>query len=169
MPRVVEGTFDGSGLRIGIVVARFNEFASAALLQAALDSLREHGVADDAVEVAWVPGSFELPLVARRLARSDRFQAVIALGAVIRGDTAHFEYVAGEAAGGIARVAYETGVPVIFGVVTADTVEQVMERVGPGRNKGWDAALAALEMATLLRQLDHPAASASVRTRAGFR
>jgi len=148
---VYEGHLIGEGLRIGIVVSRFNEFISNKLLSGALDALRRHGVAEQDIDVAWVPGAFELPLVARKLAASERYQAIICLGAVIRGATPHFEYVAGESAKGIAQVSLQTGLPVIYGVVTADTLEQAIERAGTKMgNKGWDAGEAALEMANLM-------------------
>jgi 6,7-dimethyl-8-ribityllumazine synthase len=151
---VYEGHLIGEGLRIGIVVSRFNEFISNKLLSGALDALRRHGVAEQDIDVAWVPGAFELPLVARKLAASERYQAIICLGAVIRGATPHFEYVAGESAKGIAQVSLQTGLPVIYGVVTADTLEQAIERAGTKMgNKGWDAGEAALEMANLMRTL----------------
>ncbi len=154
MGRTFEGTLVGSGLRFGIVVSRFNEFITRRLLEGALDGLRRHGVEEDAVDVAWVPGSLEIPVVARRLAQSGQYDAVICLGAVIRGATAHFDYVAGGAANGIASVALETGVPVIFGVITTDTIEQAIERAGTkAGNKGYDAALSAIEMANLMRTL----------------
>lgn len=151
---VYEGKLLGAGLRFGLVVSRFNEFISRKLLEGALDALSRHGVAQEDIEVAWVPGAFEIPLVARRLAESGRFQAIICLGAVIRGATPHFEYVAAEVAKGIALVGLETGVPTLFGVLTTDTIEQAIERAGTkAGNKGFDAALAAMEMANLLRQL----------------
>jgi len=150
-----EGSLIGSGLKVGIVVARFNELLSSRLLGGARDALGRHDVAEDAVDVAWVPGSFELPLVARKMAGSGRYDAVIALGVLIRGATPHFEYVAAEASKGIARAALDSGVPVVFGVVTADTIEQAVERAGTkAGNKGWDAALAAIEMVNLLKALD---------------
>lgn len=154
MGTVYEGKLLGVGLRFGLVVSRFNEFISRKLLEGALDALGRHGVAPEDIEVAWVPGAFEIPLVARRLAESGRYQAVICLGAVIRGATPHFEYVAAEVAKGIALVGLETGVPTLFGVLTTDTIEQAIERAGTkAGNKGFDAALAAIEMANLLRQL----------------
>ncbi len=154
MGTVYEGKLLGAGLRFGLVVSRFNEFISRKLLEGALDALGRHGVAPEDIEVAWVPGAFEIPLVARRLAESGRYQAVICLGAVIRGATPHFEYVAAEVAKGIALVGLETGVPTLFGVLTTDTIEQAIERAGTkAGNKGFDAALAAIEMANLLRQL----------------
>jgi 6,7-dimethyl-8-ribityllumazine synthase len=150
----VSGRLTGDGLRIGIAVSRFNELISERLLAGAQDCLRRHGVEDQSVDVVWVPGSFELPLIARELACSRRYAAVICLGAVIRGATAHFELVAGQAAAGIARVALDTGVPTIFGVLTTETIEQALERAGTkSGNKGYEAALSALEMADVLRQL----------------
>jgi 6,7-dimethyl-8-ribityllumazine synthase len=147
----------GRGRHIGIVVARFNEFISGKLLDGARDGLVRHEVADDDIEVAWVPGSFEIPLVAQRMARSGRYDAVICLGAVIRGATPHFDYVAAEVSKGIANVALATGVPVIFAVLTTDTIEQAIERAGTkAGNKGFDAALTALEMANLLGQIEQP-------------
>jgi 6,7-dimethyl-8-ribityllumazine synthase len=152
-----EGKLNGKGLKIGIVVGRFNEFISTRLLDGALDNLRRHDVADADVEVAWAPGAFELPLVAQRLAASGRYDAVICLGAVIRGGTPHFDYVAAETAKGIAKVSLDTGVPVTFGVLTTDTVEQAVERAGTkAGNKGWSAAMGAIEMANLLRVLPTP-------------
>ena len=148
------GTLDGRGLRCGIVVARFNEIVTRPLLDGARAGLTRLGVAEDAIDVAWTPGCFEVPLVARRMADSGRYDAIICLGAVIRGETPHFDYVAGQAASGIARVGLETGLPVIFGVLTTETVEQAINRAGAkAGNKGYDAALAAVEMATLLRSL----------------
>jgi 6,7-dimethyl-8-ribityllumazine synthase len=153
-----EGTVDGAGVRVGIVVARFNELITRNLLDGARDALRRGGVADDDVTVAWVPGSFEIPLVAKTMACSGRYDAVVCLGAVIRGATAHFDHVAGQAASGVARAGLDTGVPVIFGILTTDTIDQALERVGAkGTNRGADAAFAALEMASLLRQLKTPA------------
>ncbi len=144
----------GAGLRIGLVVSRFNGTISDRLLSGAVDGLRRHDVADDAVDIAWVPGAFELPLVAQRLARSKRYDALVCLGAVIRGATPHFEYVASHTAGGIAEVGLDTGLPVIFGVLTTETIDQAIERSGTkAGNKGYDAAVAAIEMANLLRLL----------------
>jgi len=152
-----EGKLSGKGLRFGIVVGRFNEFISTRLLDGALDNLKRHDVGDDDVEVAWVPGAFELPLVAQRMAASRRYDALICLGAVIRGGTPHFDYVAAETAKGIAKVSLDSGVPVIFGVLTTDTIEQAVERAGTkAGNKGWEAATSALEMANLLRTLPAP-------------
>jgi len=154
MGQVFEGRLIGEGLRFALVVARFNAFITEKLLEGARDALRRHGVADEDVDVAWVPGSFEIPLVAQRLAESGRYSAVICLGAVIRGATPHFDYVAAEAAKGVAAVGLSTGVPTIFGVLTTDTIEQAIERAGTkAGNKGFGAAMAAIEMADLLRVL----------------
>jgi len=149
-----EGKLSGKGLKFALVVGRFNELISTRLYEGALDCLRRHDVADGDVDAAWVPGAFEMPLVAKRLAESGAYDAVICLGAVIRGGTPHFEYVAAEAAKGIAKVTLDTGVPVAFGVLTTDTVEQAVERAGTkAGNKGWAAASTALEMANLMRAL----------------
>jgi 6,7-dimethyl-8-ribityllumazine synthase len=151
------GVHDGAGRRVGIVAARFNEIVTAKLVDGALAGLAKHGVADDAVDVAWVPGAFEIPLAAARLARSGRYDAVICLGAVIRGETAHFDLVANESARGIADVSLETGVPVIFEVLATDDLAQAEARAGGAHgNKGWEAAEAALEMAWLLDRLPQP-------------
>lgn len=152
-----EGNFIASGMRIAVVAARFNETITRALLDGALDCLRRHGLDDAGVKVAWVPGAFEIPVTAKRLASSGEVDAVICLGAVIRGDTPHFDYVAGEAASGVTRAALDTGVPVIFGVLTTDTAEQATSRAG-GKlgNKGFEAAMTAIEMVDLLRQLPKP-------------
>lgn len=159
--REVVGGFDARGRRFAVVASRFNEAVVRRLVEGALDCLRRHGVAEDDVEVAWVPGAFEIPLVARRLASSGGYDAVICLGAVIRGETPHFDHVAGQAAAGIARAAEESGVPVIFGVLTADTAEQADARAGGKHgNRGWDAAMAAMEMASVLEQLPKPEAPA---------
>jgi 6,7-dimethyl-8-ribityllumazine synthase len=150
----IRGEARADGRRVAIAISRFNEVVTAELLQGALDCLRHHGIDEDDVVVAWVPGAFELPLVARRLAASASYDAVICLGAVIRGDTAHFDHVAGQAANGIRGAAEATGVPVIFGVLTTDTLEQAMDRAGGKHgNKGWDAAMAAMETASVLEQL----------------
>ena len=149
-----QGFFRAEGRRFGIVVGRFNELITRPLLLGARDCLLRHGVADDAIHAVWVPGAWEIPAGLRKLARSQRFDAVIALGAVIRGGTPHFDYVAGQAAGGVAAVGAELDIPVIFGVLTTDTIEQAIERAGTkAGNKGWEAALAALEMADLYAQL----------------
>ena len=149
-----EGRTSGQGLSIAIVVSRFNELVTRALLSGAQDGLASHGVEPEDVDVAWVPGSFEIPLTARKLAESGRYQAIVCVGAVIRGETPHFDQVANQASSGIARVALDTGVPIIFGIITADTLEQALERAGGKMgNKGYDAALAAIEMANLMRAL----------------
>jgi 6,7-dimethyl-8-ribityllumazine synthase len=149
-----EGRLDATGLRIALVASRFNETITRSLLEGAVSGLRRHGADDAGITVAWVPGAFELPLAAQRRAASGEFDAVVWLGAVIRGATAHFDYVAGQAAAGAARVSLDTGVPVIFGVLTTDTIEQAIERSGTkAGNKGFDAAVAAIEMADVLRQL----------------
>jgi 6,7-dimethyl-8-ribityllumazine synthase len=149
-----EGRQSGEGLSIAIVVSRFNELVTRALLSGAQDGLASHGVEPEDVDVAWVPGSFEIPLTARKLAESGRYQAVVCVGAVIRGETPHFDQVANQASSGIARVALDTGVPVIFGIITADTLEQALDRAGGKMgNKGYDAAVAAIEMANLMRGL----------------
>jgi 6,7-dimethyl-8-ribityllumazine synthase len=155
MPKTFEGNLQAQGLHLGIVIARFNEFISSKLLGGALDALVRHGCTEDDVEVAWVPGAFEIPLVARRMANSGRYDAVICLGCVIRGATPHFDYVAAETSKGIAQVAMQADCPVAFGVLTTDSIEQAIERAGTkAGNKGWDAALAAVEMANLLKCLN---------------
>jgi 6,7-dimethyl-8-ribityllumazine synthase len=151
---IYEGTLVGSGLRIAIVVSRWNELITNRLLDGARDALRRHGVAEEHIDIAWVPGSFEIPLVCRRLAERGRYDAIIALGAVIRGATSHYEHVAGAVSSGIAQVSLQTGVPCIFGVITTENIEQAIERAGTkAGNKGFEAATAAIEMATLLRSL----------------
>lgn len=154
MSTTYEGKLLAEGFRFGIVVSRFNELITRRLLSGARDALRRHGADEEKVDVAWAPGSFEVPMVAQRLAGSGRYDAVICLAAVIRGDTPHFEYVAAEAAKGIAKVGLDTGVPTIFGVVTADSIEEAIERAGAkAGNRGADAAMAAIEMADLMRAL----------------
>lgn len=154
MARTIQADLGAKGLKFGIIASRFNDFITAKLLDGALDGLLRHGAADGDIEVVRVPGSYEIPLAAQRLARSKKYDAVICLGAVIRGSTPHFEYVSAEVSKGIAAVSMETGVPVIFGVLTTDTIEQAIERAGTkSGNKGWDAALSAVEMANLLKQL----------------
>jgi 6,7-dimethyl-8-ribityllumazine synthase len=154
MPTTYEGTFAPPPGRFAVVAARFNAAVVDHLVAGALDTLKRHGVADDAIDVVRVPGSFEIPFVAQRLAAGKKYAAVVCLGAVIRGDTDHYDYVAGEAAGGVARAALATGVPVIFGILTCDTLEQAVNRAGAkSGNKGGDAALTAIEMVNLLRQL----------------
>ena len=156
MPQFHEGSPEGSGLRIAVVVSRFNESFTERLLQGALEYLQLHGVAEDDVQVARVPGAFEIPLCARAMARTGHFDAVVCLGAVIRGETAHIEYVSASVASGVSQVALETDMPVIFGVLTTDTVEQTMERSGSrAANKGWESAAAAIEMVHVLRSLRH--------------
>lgn len=153
--RVFEGFLRGDGLRFGIVVSRFNEFISSKLLSGALDCLNRHGVGTADVDVAWVPGAMEIPLIAQRLAQGKNYDAVICLGAVIRGSTPHFEYVSAEVAKGVAKVQLDAGIPVVFGVLTTDSIEQAIERAGTkSGNKGWDAAFVALEMTNLLRSLE---------------
>lgn len=154
MPKIIEGKLVSSGKKYGIVVARFNEFISGKLLAGALDALQRHGVKDNEVTVAWTPGSFEIPVVAKKMALSGKYDAVIALGAVIRGSTPHFDYVAAEVSKGVAHVTLDTQVPVSFGVLTTDTIEQAIERAGTKvGNKGFDAACAAIEMVNLMEQL----------------
>jgi len=153
MVAYLEGDFKAEGLRFGIVVSRFNAFIGERLLEGALDTLKRHGAAEEKIEVARVPGAYEIPLLAQKMAKSGRYDAVICLGAVIRGATAHFEYVAGEAAKGIAQVGLATEVPVIFGVLTTDTIEQAIERAGSkAGNKGAESAAVAIEMVNLLRR-----------------
>jgi len=152
--RRIEGRLRGEGLRVGIVCGRFNDLVVERLLAGALNTLERHGVGDDDITVVWVPGAFEIPLVARRLAGSGGCDAVICLGAVIRGATAHFEHVAGQCASGIARSALDTGVPIVFEVLATDTIDQAIERAGTkAGNKGVAAAVCAIEMADVLRQL----------------
>ncbi len=152
---ILEGFFEGEGVKIGIVVSRFNVFITQKLLDGALDTLKRHKVSEDNIYVVWVPGAFEIPLVAKKLAQTNKFDAVICLGAIIRGATPHFEYVAAEASKGVAQVMLETGVPVIFGILTTDTIEQAIERAGTkAGNKGCEAALSALEMISLIKKID---------------
>jgi 6,7-dimethyl-8-ribityllumazine synthase len=154
-PKPIEAEMLTRDLRFAVVAARFNDFVVTALLRGAVDALHRHGVDDKQIDIIRVPGAFEMPLIVRKLATSKRYHAVLALGAVIRGETPHFDFVAGECAGGLARVALETGVPVAFGVLTTDTAEQAMDRAGgKAGNKGADAALTAIEMVGLLRRLD---------------
>ncbi len=155
MNRTIEGQLIGTELRIGIVASRWNDFIGAKLLDGAQDTLFRHGVDPANVDVVMVPGSFELPLAAQKMAKSGRYDAIICLGVIIRGATPHFEYIANETAKGVAQVGLQTGVPVAFGVITSDTIEQAIERAGSkAGNKGAEAALAAIEMANVLRQLD---------------
>jgi 6,7-dimethyl-8-ribityllumazine synthase len=154
MVKVYEGKLVSNGLKYGIVAGRFNEFIVSKLVSGALDALKRHGADDSEIEIAWVPGAFEIPLIAQKMAESGKYDAVITLGAVIRGSTPHFDYVANEVSKGVAAIALKTGVPVIFGVLTTDTIEQAVERAGTkAGNKGWDAAVTAIEMANLTRAL----------------
>ena len=163
MPKVIEGELVASGLSFCVVVSRFNEFITSKLLGACLDTLRRHGADDDSVEVVWCPGAFEIPFVAGKAAKSSKYDAVICLGAVIRGSTSHYDLVCGECAKGVASVASETGVPTIFGVVTTDSIEQAIERAGTkAGNKGGDAAMAAIEMANLVRAMNASGAKQKV-------
>jgi len=155
MTKIYQGTLIGTGLKIGIVISRFNEFITSKLLGGALDTLERHDVNLDDVEIAWVPGSFEIPITADKMASSGKYDAVICLGALIRGATPHFDYIAAEASKGIAQVGMKTGVPTIFGVITTESIEQAIERAGTkAGNKGADAAVSAIEMANLFRQLN---------------
>ena len=154
MPKIIEGNLVSQGKHYGIVVARFNEFISNKLLGGAIDALTRHGVKDDEITVAWVPGAFEIPSAVQKMAESERYDAVIALGAVIRGSTPHFDYVANEVSKGVAHIALATRIPVMFGVLTTDSIEQAIERAGTkAGNKGFDAAVAAIEMVNLMEQL----------------
>jgi len=152
MAKTIEGKLTAQGVKFGVVVSRFNDFINKKLLDGALDALNRHGAEDKNISIVKVPGSFEIPLVAKKLAASGNYDAVICLGAVIRGATPHFEYISAEVTKGIAQVALETGVPISYGVLTTDNIEQAIERAGAkSGNKGWDAALAAIEMVDLLR------------------
>lgn len=154
MVKTIEGILDAKGLKIAIAVSRFNDLISKKLLEGALDCLKRHNAADANIEIVWVPGSFEIPLIAKKLATSGKYDAVLCLGAVIRGGTPHFEYVAAEVSKGIASVSLETGIPVIYGVLTTDTIEQAIERAGAkSGNKGWSAALSAIELADLVKKI----------------
>ncbi len=153
--KTFEGMLLGDGLKFGIVIARFNDFLTSKMLEGALDALSRHGVSEDDIEIGWVPGSFEIPLAAQKLANTHRFDAIICLGAVIRGGTPHFEYVASEVTKGIAQVGLNTGIPVIYGVLTTDTLEQAIERAGTKQgNEGAKAAITAIEMANLLASIE---------------
>jgi len=152
--KTIEGKLDAKGMKFGIVIARFNEFISGKLLSGCIDGLRRHGADDDNIEVIWSPGAFEIPVLAKKMAVSSKYNAVICLGAVIRGATPHFDYVAAEVSKGVAQVGLETGFPVIFGVLTTENIEQAIERAGTkSGNKGFDAALAAIEMANLMKEI----------------
>jgi 6,7-dimethyl-8-ribityllumazine synthase len=154
-PKIIEGELLARDLRFAFVAARFNDFIVEPLIRGAVDALKRHGATEKQIEIVRVPGAFDIPLVARKLALSRRYDALVTLGAVVRGQTPHFDYVAGECASGIARIALESGVPIAFGVLTTDTMEQAVDRAGgKAGNKGADAALAAVEMANLLRRLD---------------
>ncbi|MCM2533082.1 6,7-dimethyl-8-ribityllumazine synthase [Neobacillus pocheonensis] len=155
MGHIFEGNLVGSGLKVGIVVGRFNEFITSKLLGGAQDALKRHGVDETDVDIAWVPGAFEIPLIAQKMANSKKYDAVITLGTVIRGSTPHFDFVCNEAAKGVSATALNSGIPVVFGVLTTDSIEQAIERAGTkAGNKGWDAATAAIEMANLCRTIE---------------
>lgn len=155
MNQVFEGKLVGKGLKFGVVVGRFNEFISNKLMSGAMDALKRHDVAEEDIEVAWVPGAFEIPLIAKKMARSGKYDAVICLGAVIRGDTPHFDYVCNEVSKGIGKVGLQEEIPVMFGVITTDTIEQAIERAGTkAGNKGWEAAVSALEMVNLITEIE---------------
>ncbi|SDM38864.1 6,7-dimethyl-8-ribityllumazine synthase [Bacillus sp. OK048] len=155
MGNIFEGNLVGSGLKVGIVVGRFNEFITSKLLSGAQDALKRHGVNETDVDLAWVPGAFEIPLVAQKMANSKKYDAVITLGTVIRGSTPHFDYVCSEVAKGVSKINLSSGIPVIFGVLTTDSIEQAIERAGTkAGNKGWDSATGAIEMANLLRTIE---------------
>ena len=154
MGHIFEGNLVGSGLKVGIVVGRFNEFITSKLLGGAQDALKRHGVSETDVDVAWVPGAFEITLIAQKMAESKKYDAVITLGTVIRGSTPHFDYVCNEVAKGVSALNLKTGIPVIFGVLTTDSIEQAIERAGTkAGNKGWEAAASAIEMANLVRSI----------------
>lgn len=154
MANIIEGHISGKGLKFGIVVARFNEFITSKLLGGALDTLHRHEAEDENVDVAWVPGAFEIPMVAKKMAESGKYDAVICLGTVIRGSTSHYDYVCNEVSKGVAQVGLSTGVPTIFGVLTTENIEQAIERAGTkAGNKGADGAMAAMEMANLLKKV----------------
>jgi len=152
--KTIEGKLNAKNLKFGIVVGRFNEFISSKLLSGAIDALKRHDAEDENIEVAWTPGSFEIPLIAKKMAKSKKFNSVICLGAVIRGATPHFDYVANEVSKGIGNAMLETEVPIIYGILTTDNIEQAIERAGSKfGNKGFDAAMAAIEMANLINNL----------------
>lgn len=152
MVKTIEANLIGTDLKVGIIVGRFNDFINAKLLDGAIDGLKRHGVKDEHIEVAWVPGAFEVPFFAKKMAESHNYDAIIGLGTVIRGSTTHYDYVCNETAKGIAQVGLQTGVPVIFGIVTTESIEQAIERAGTkAGNKGYDSAISAIEMANLLK------------------
>ncbi len=151
---VLEGKVVAEGIKVGIIVSRFNSFIGTRLLDGAVDGLTRHGVQDSDIDVAWVPGAFEIPVVAKKMAASGKYDAVITLGAVIRGSTSHYDYVCAEVSKGIAQVSLESGIPVMFGVLTTDTIEQAIDRAGTkSGNKGYDCALSAIEMVNLIKQM----------------
>jgi len=152
--KIIEGELQAKGLKFGIVISRFNEFITSKLLDGAKDALVRHGATEDDIEVARVPGSFEIPMIAKKMAAKGVYNAIICLGTVIRGATPHFEYISAEVSKGIASASMETGVPIAFGIITCDTIEQAVERAGTkGGDKGWDAAMTAIEMAQLLKKV----------------
>jgi 6,7-dimethyl-8-ribityllumazine synthase len=154
MPAVIQGEFKAHGIRIGIVVSRFNDFITRQLLAGALDALTRHGAEDENIQVVKVPGAFEIPYAAARMARQKSYDTIICLGAVIRGETPHFEYISAEVSKGIAKIALDTDIPVIYGVITTESIEQAVERAGAkAGNKGWDAAMTAIEMVDLYRKI----------------
>ncbi len=151
----IEGNLIGSGLKIAVVVGRFNEFITSKLLGGAQDALQRHGVEESDIDVIWVPGAFEIPLISKKLADTNKYDAIITLGTVIRGATTHYDYVCNEVAKGVASISLQTGIPVIFGVLTTENIEQAIERAGTkSGNKGWDAGISAIEMANLLREIN---------------
>ncbi len=155
MGTIFEGNLIGTGLKVGIVVGRFNEFITGKLLSGAEDALKRHGIKEQDIDVAWVPGAFEIPLIAKKMVESDKYDAVITLGTVIRGSTPHFDYVCSEVAKGVSSLSLNSGTPVIFGVLTTDSIEQAVERAGTkAGNKGWEAAVSAIEMGNLCRSFD---------------
>lgn len=154
MVKIIEGELVSRGKRYGLIASRFNEFITQRLVEGALDGLKRHGVREEEIEVFWVPGAFEIPYLGKKLAEAGKFDALLGLGAIIRGDTSHAEYIASEASKGIARISLDSGIPVIFGIITAETIEQAIERAGTKEgNKGFKAALSAIEMVNLYRQI----------------
>ncbi len=154
MKNIIEGMLIGQDIKVGLVVGRFNEFISGKLLEGAVDGLKRHGVLEEDITIAWVPGSFEIPLVAQKMAKSEKYDGVICLGAVIKGETPHFDYVSAEVTKGVAKVGLDSEIPVIFGVLTTDTIEQAISRAGTkAGNKGFDAAMTLIEMVNLLKEI----------------
>lgn len=154
MVNILEGNLIGTGIKVGIVVTRFNEFITSKLLSGAIDALKRHGVNESEIDVVWIPGAYEIPLIAKKMAESTKYHVVITLGAVIRGATPHFEYVSSEVSKGVANVGLETGVPIIFGVLTTDSIEQAIERAGTkAGNKGYEAGVTAIEMVNVLKEI----------------